>query len=136
MPHTSDSANKTLKHVPHYLLLSKTGNRSRPRWLPLQTAARVWDSLLAEGTKILYRVSLALLKLYESDLLGIDNAGDLINHLRHCTQRIHDRDWLMKVGCCASISAQNFGGRGGRVSISKGSTFSEKGSIKFGLTTL
>jgi hypothetical protein len=59
--------------------------------------------LLAEGTKILYRVSLALLKLYESDLLGIDNAGDLINHLRQCTQKIHDRDRLMKVDSCASV---------------------------------
>ncbi len=64
----------------------------------VQTAARVWDSLLAEGAKVLYRVSLALLKLYEADLLAMDNAGDLINHLRHCTQKIHDRDRLMKVG--------------------------------------
>ncbi len=65
--------------------------------LILQTAARVWDSLLGEGTKILYRVSLALMKLYEADLLLIDNAGDLISHLRQCTQQIHNRDRLMKV---------------------------------------
>lgn len=63
----------------------------------MQTAARVWDSLLEEGTKILYRVSLALLKMFESDLLRKDNAGDLIGHLRLCTQQIHDRDVLMKV---------------------------------------
>ena len=65
--------------------------------MSVQTTARIWDSLLEEGTKILYRVSLALLKLYESDLLAIDNAGDLINHLRQCTQQIHDQDRLMKV---------------------------------------
>jgi len=78
----------------------------------LQTAARVWDSLLAEGAKVLYRVSLALLKLYEGDLLGMDNAGDLINHLRHRTQRIHDRDRLMKVGGHASsLAGKAFGGQ-------------------------
>ena len=65
--------------------------------LLLQTAARIWDCLLGEGTKILYRVSLALLKLYESDLLRIDNAGDLIARLRQRTQQLHDRDMLMKV---------------------------------------
>lgn len=63
----------------------------------LQTAARVWDSLLEEGSKILYRVALALLKLHEPELLCQDNPGDLINCLRHCTQRCHDRDKLMKV---------------------------------------
>lgn len=58
----------------------------------------MWDSLLHEGAKVLYRVSLSLLKLFEAELLRCDNAGDLINHLRQCTQQLHDRDRLMKVG--------------------------------------
>ena len=57
----------------------------------------MWDSLLFEGTKILFRVSLALLKLHEEQLLQMDNAGDLINQLRMYTTHIHDRDRLMKV---------------------------------------
>lgn len=70
----------------------------------LQTAARVWDSLLEEGSKILYRVALALLKLHEPELLRQDNPGDLINCLRHCTQRCHDRDKLMKVSVPLPLS--------------------------------
>ena len=43
--------------------------------LPPRSAVRVWDSLMLEGAKILFRVALALLKLHESVLLTMDNSG-------------------------------------------------------------
>ena len=58
---------------------------------------RVWDSLLEEGAKILYRISVALLKLCEPDLLQCDNPGDIVNKLRQATHKVYDRDMLMKV---------------------------------------
>lgn len=43
--------------------------------LPSESAARVWDALFNEGPKVLYRVSLALLRQHEQLLLSKDNAG-------------------------------------------------------------
>lgn len=58
---------------------------------------RVWDSLLEEGAKILFRISVALLKLFEYDLLKLDNAGEVVSKLRKSVHSMHDRDLLMKV---------------------------------------
>lgn len=65
--------------------------------LPSETVARVWDALLFEGPKVLYRVALALLKLHEQQLLAIDNTGDLIGDIKEACRVAHDRDGLMKV---------------------------------------
>lgn len=43
--------------------------------LPLSTCLRVWDSLLLEGSKVLHRVALSLLRLCEAELRRQDNAG-------------------------------------------------------------
>lgn len=63
----------------------------------LQTAARIWDALLHEGPKVLFRVALAILKTNEAALLRQDNVGLLLRELRHAVQHLHDRDKLMKV---------------------------------------
>ena len=62
---------------------------------------RVWDALLNEGTKILYRVALALLKTHEDALMAQDNAGYMQREMKLASARMHDRDALMKVttGC-------------------------------------
>lgn len=43
--------------------------------LPPSTVLRVWDALLLEGPKVLYRVALAILSAVGPELLRIDNAG-------------------------------------------------------------
>jgi hypothetical protein len=58
---------------------------------------RVWDALLNEGTKILYRVALALLKTHEDALMAQDNAGYMQREMKLASARMHDRDALMKV---------------------------------------
>ena len=58
---------------------------------------RVWDALLSEGTKILYRVALALLKTHEDRLLAQDNAGYVQREMKLASAGMHDRDALMKV---------------------------------------
>ena len=58
---------------------------------------RMWDALLSEGTKILYRVALALLKTHEDRLMAQDNAGYVQREMKHCSAGMHDRDALMKV---------------------------------------
>ena len=65
--------------------------------LLLQTAMRVWDALLSEGAKILYRVALALLKTHEDRLVAQDNAGYVQREMKLASAGMHDRDALMKV---------------------------------------
>lgn len=71
----------------------------------LQTAARVWDALLNEGPKVLFRVALALLKTTEAVLLKQDNVGLLLREVRQAVTHTHDRDKLMKVGAFAFAEA-------------------------------
>jgi TBC1 domain family member 2A len=65
--------------------------------LPSETVARVWDSLLLEGPKVLFRVALALLKMHEPALLVTDNPGDLMRVVRNAAAEEYDRDELMHV---------------------------------------
>ena len=63
---------------------------------------RVWDALLSEGPKILYRVALALLKTHEDRLLAQDNAGYVQREMKLASAGMHDRDALMKVRAARS----------------------------------
>ena len=65
--------------------------------LPAASAARVWDALLHEGPKVLFRVALAQLRLHEGVLLAQDNPGDLLRAARRCAAQAYDRDELMRV---------------------------------------
>lgn len=65
--------------------------------LPVETTLRVWDSLFLEGTKVLFRIALALLKMHEPALLITDNPGDLLRVVRKSVREEFDRDELMKV---------------------------------------
>lgn len=62
-----------------------------------QTALRVWDALLNEGGKVLYRVALALLRGCQAELAAQDNAGDVLRVAKTAAAAAHDRDALLKV---------------------------------------
>lgn len=57
----------------------------------------MWDALLNEGPKILFRVGLALMRIHEESLLAQDNPGTLLREMRRAAQAMHDREKLMKV---------------------------------------
>ena len=42
---------------------------------PLGLCIRIWDNILADGTKFIFKVALAILKLTEKDLLKLDFNG-------------------------------------------------------------
>ena len=65
---------------------------------------RCWDALLCEGTKILFRIALALMKAHEEQLLGQDNAGYVLRQMRLAAASTHDRDALMKVPSTLAFS--------------------------------
>ena len=63
--------------------------------LPADTAARVWDSLLLEGPKVLLRVALALLSRAQDALLAADNLGELMQAAQRHARSSHDADALL-----------------------------------------
>ena len=81
----------------HSAKASQLQMREVREFVLLQTAMRVWDALLSEGAKILYRVALALLKTHEGRLMAQDNAGYVQREMKLASAGMHDRDALMKV---------------------------------------
>ena len=65
-------------HVCRYLCLYCTS-------MPSETAARIWDALLLEGSKILNRVALAFLSYNQAAFLSKDNAGEQLLPLFLCS---------------------------------------------------
>mmetsp|Transcript_39485 Transcript_39485/g.75656 ORF Transcript_39485/g.75656 Transcript_39485/m.75656 type:complete len:424 (+) Transcript_39485:265-1536(+) len=65
--------------------------------LPSETAARILDSVFQEGSKVLFRIALAILKLNEEALLTSAHMGDIVERLQRFTTHLHGRDRLMKV---------------------------------------
>eukprot|EP00877_Chromochloris_zofingiensis_P004450 jgi/Chrzof1/14005/Cz08g20260.t1 len=65
--------------------------------LPSEAAARVWDALLYEGAKVIYRVALALLKMHEQAILARDNAGEILKVVKQAAQHTYNRDRLMSI---------------------------------------
>ncbi|GFR46810.1 hypothetical protein Agub_g8444 [Astrephomene gubernaculifera] len=63
--------------------------------LPAETVMRVWDALFFEGPKILFRVALALLTVYEQPMLTVKDAGELMLRMRRAASTMHQRDVLM-----------------------------------------
>lgn len=51
--------------------------------LPTETVLRIWDSLFFEGSKIIFRVALSLIKLHKKEILECDELGDLITCFRN-----------------------------------------------------
>lgn len=51
--------------------------------LPTETVLRIWDSLFFEGSKIIFRVALTLIKLHKKEILECDELGDLITCFRN-----------------------------------------------------
>ncbi len=64
---------------------------------------RVWDSLLAEGSKVLFRVALAVLMQSEAALLDKADVGELCHEIQRCGKRFYDADSLLKVSPCGSL---------------------------------
>ena len=50
--------------------------------LPVETVLRVWDTVFYEGSKILFRVALGLLKLNQDRLLNKTDFASLAGELR------------------------------------------------------
>lgn len=65
--------------------------------LPAETTARVWDCLLCEGPKVLFRVALALFKMNEAALLTTFQGSQLPRVLQWRVSRTYNADALAKM---------------------------------------
>lgn len=50
--------------------------------LPTETVLRIWDCIFYEGSKIIFRVALALIKLHKQQILEAKDLGELVNCFR------------------------------------------------------
>eukprot|EP00004_Rigifila_ramosa_P019473 TRINITY_DN4946_c0_g1_i3.p1 TRINITY_DN4946_c0_g1~~TRINITY_DN4946_c0_g1_i3.p1 ORF type:complete len:966 (-),score=175.07 TRINITY_DN4946_c0_g1_i3:1026-3923(-) len=64
--------------------------------LPFETTIRVWDDLFLEGSKILHRVALSVLKLNEKLLLQTQSMGEMMMTLKDVCHVTFDSDLLIK----------------------------------------
>jgi len=63
---------------------------------PFQTVLRIFDAFINEGSKVLYRVALAFMKLNKDALLLCSSTNGFLDTLRECASRCTDVDELMK----------------------------------------
>ena len=70
----------------------------------LQTLLRVWDCFLLEGPKVLFRFSLAILKLHEREIVNKTETISVMRHLKACARVTYDVEGLVQVSGGLSAS--------------------------------
>ena len=63
----------------------------------LQALFRVWDSMFFEGSKVMFRVALALLYMNQDRFIAATDLGQLFGLMRQVVVEVWDIDTLMKV---------------------------------------
>ena len=72
----------------------------------MQSALRVFDCFLLEGQKILFRVSLAILKVNEHRILSISDQVSVLSFLKEVARHTFDVDELFHV--CYKVHIMQF----------------------------
>lgn len=65
--------------------------------VPFETLLRIWDCFLLEGPKVLFRFSLAILKMHEEVLLTKQDTVSIMRQLKATARLCYDVDTLIKV---------------------------------------
>ncbi|XP_022919084.1 growth hormone-regulated TBC protein 1-A-like [Onthophagus taurus] len=68
--------------------------------LPTETVLRIWDSLFCEGSKILFRVALTLIKIHRDDILCTNDFGEVIDcfkRMGHNSQVLNCHSFMEKI---------------------------------------
>ncbi|QDZ24491.1 Rab-GTPase-TBC domain-containing protein [Chloropicon primus] len=98
--------------------------------LPSETVARIWDSFLLEGPKVLFRVALAIIKLSKKQVLACTNPGDVLTTLKGAQSALHDRCKLMDLAFngLGSLPIQKIQKYRSRSKLEVDTTLSKRGS--------
>uniref|UniRef100_H2YR54 Rab-GAP TBC domain-containing protein n=1 Tax=Ciona savignyi TaxID=51511 RepID=H2YR54_CIOSA len=65
--------------------------------VPAETMLHVWDVLLSEGSKVLFRFGLAFFKSVEEEILQLPDYISIFNYLRVMSHRMHDVRLLTQI---------------------------------------
>ncbi|KAH0559603.1 hypothetical protein GP486_003877 [Trichoglossum hirsutum] len=65
--------------------------------LPIETVLRVWDSFFFEGSKILFRVALAIFKVGEPQIRAVSDPMEIFQVVQTIPRRLVDASALMEV---------------------------------------
>jgi len=66
--------------------------------LPTETVLRIWDSLFYEGSKIIFRVAVAIFKRHSQNMMAIKDEGTLYEYAKDMAQKEVDCDDFMVNG--------------------------------------
>ena len=64
---------------------------------PITTVVRIWDSFLLEGSKVIFRVGIAFLRLYRNDIIASEARKQLNDYLARIQLATIDQDKLMEL---------------------------------------
>ncbi|CAH1785700.1 unnamed protein product [Owenia fusiformis] len=65
--------------------------------VPFETLLRIWDCFLLEGPKVLFRFSLAMLRMHQQSILYKKDTISIMRHLKSCAKLTFDVEGLMKI---------------------------------------
>ena len=74
---------------------------------PIPTVMRIWDSLFLEGPKIVYRVSIAFLRIVQDSVIHLNNLSLFSKTLSDLQNQILDQDKLMEVSFSIKAFSRN-----------------------------
>ena len=80
--------------------------RADPLSLPLQTVLRIWDCLFNEGSKIIFRVALTLIKQHQALILEATSVPDICEKFKEITRGsfVTECHTFMQVGVGALLA--------------------------------
>jgi len=58
---------------------------------------RIWDCFLCEGSKVLFRFAIGIIKINEKNINQLGGSTAIFNYMKNMTQRLHDVNELVKV---------------------------------------
>ena len=64
--------------------------------LPPKTVSRIWDILFFEGRQVLFRIGLAILALFESQLMGANTNDEVRLILQEGPKKLTDAETLIR----------------------------------------
>ncbi|KAL4810013.1 rab-GTPase-TBC domain-containing protein [Aspergillus unguis] len=76
--------------------------------LPLETTLRVWDTFFYEGSKTFFRVSMAIFKACEKDIMAVSDPMEVFQVVQTVPKKLLDANWLLE----ASFTRRNRVGQG------------------------
>ncbi|XP_022918836.1 growth hormone-regulated TBC protein 1-A-like [Onthophagus taurus] len=91
--HFNDLGLNLHSKLSHWFLCSYSGI------LPAETVLRIWDCLFYEGSVVLMRVALTLIRMHKNQLLQVNNAEELVKCLQDIEQhpQVYDCNYFIKL---------------------------------------